>query len=345
MSAVSESLLHGLRRELRDPGLSCHWLAGDGSDRSYFRIVLSDRSSLVLMQLSDSDTAKLRNSSYEWVILSEMLSKNGFVVPRLKIALPELKCIVIEDYGDLMLQDSVTNHLVEAQFNDVERLYLACAEIITSFLRLPHNLSSSWLDRKFDFEKFNWELRFFVQQYIEPVCSKLISATQLALIQPEIDQLARFTSSFSRFFVHRDFHSRNLMLYKDQIAVIDFQDGRLGPAAYDVVSLIFDSYVPLKADQRKRLLEIVSRHIKSNFDRSFSEDFDAQLKAVLLQRQLKAIGSFGYLTILKNKGNYLKYVHPAVNTLIEFNVFDERWPFLSGDLLEIISGASAEVAK
>jgi aminoglycoside/choline kinase family phosphotransferase len=345
LSAVSENLLNGLRRELHDPALTCHWLAGDGSDRSYFRIVTSDRSSLVLMQLSDSDTAKLRNNAYEWVILSEMLSKNGFVVPKLRCALPELRCIVIEDYGDLMLQDSVTNHLVEARFDEVEELYLGCADIISKFLKLPSSLSPYWQNRSFDFEKFNWELRFFVQQYLNPICSKLIPEAKLSCIQPEIDRLAEFTSSFSKYFVHRDFHSRNLMLFKDQIAVIDFQDGRLGPAAYDVVSLIFDSYVPLNADQRKRLLELVSARIKSNFDDRFYSNFDAQLKAVLLQRQLKAIGSFGYLTILKNKGNYLKYVHPAVNTLIEFNVFDERWSFLSGDLLQIISEVSADASK
>jgi hypothetical protein len=59
-------------------------------------------------------------------------------------------------------------------------------------------------------------------------------------------------------------------------------------------------------------------------------------RAILLQRQLKAIGSFGYLTLVKNRGNYLRYVRPALDTLAHDLVYDERWPFLSGTLLERI---------
>ena len=58
---------------------------------------------------------------------------------------------------------------------------------------------------------------------------------------------------------------------------------------------------------------------------------------MLLQRQIKAIGSFGYLTIDKLKGDYLKNVSPAVQTLVEANLVDNRWPFLSGTLVEILA--------
>jgi hypothetical protein len=57
-------------------------------------------------------------------------------------------------------------------------------------------------------------------------------------------------------------------------------------------------------------------------------------KPMLLQRQLKAIGSFGYLTLVKGRRNYLQYVTPALGALATAQVFDPRWPFLSGTLLD-----------
>jgi len=61
-------------------------------------------------------------------------------------------------------------------------------------------------------------------------------------------------------------------------------------------------------------------------------DLRAQWPAMLLQRQLKAIGSFGYLTLEKRRGNYLKNVRPALATLAKDIVGDDRWPFISRDL-------------
>jgi aminoglycoside/choline kinase family phosphotransferase len=342
MTAYPSASLSVLRRQLDDDELKCHWLAGDGSDRSYFRVTLRDESTLVLMQLSDSDCAKLRAGKYEWLLLAGLLREQGLKVPNLVKSIPELNAIIIEDYGDVMLQDRVTQLLVEGQFAKVEEYYLKCADSIVSLLKVPQSAADRWLDRSFDYDKLHWELSFFVENYLRPVFETSLSEAMLSVIQNEIGQIAKFTSSYSKYFVHRDFHSRNVMLLDDDVAIIDFQDARTGPSTYDVVSLVFDSYVPLSGSQRRQILAAVSSRIKSSFDHSFQRQYDEQLAAVLLQRQLKAIGSFGYLTIKKNKGNYLKYVRPAVQTLIEFSVFDERWPFISGKLLELIQNRVVE---
>ena len=70
-------------------------------------------------------------------------------------------------------------------------------------------------------------------------------------------------------------------------------------------------------------------------------EIEQQWRAVLLQRQLKAIGSFGYLTIDKNKGNYLRYVKPAISAMRAANVSDRRWPFLSTELVDLIDHATS----
>ena len=127
------------------------------------------------------------------------------------------------------------------------------------------------------------------------------------------------------------------MIHENNVAVIDFQDARLGPASYDLVSLVFDSYVPLAPSVRLELLEQGFEIIAELAGKEASVRARSEWRPMLLQRQLKAIGSFGYLTVDKHKGDYIKNVAPALQTLFDADVQDARWPFLSGKLLHILA--------
>ncbi len=126
------------------------------------------------------------------------------------------------------------------------------------------------------------------------------------------------------------------MVTNSKLAVIDFQDARLGPPTYDLVSLCFDSYIPFKPSERAALLESIISRITEQVPTLNRKDLLLEAGPMLLQRQLKAIGSFGYLTVEKNRGNYLKYIVPALQTMQEDFVFHEKWPFLSQELLRQI---------
>ena len=152
-------------------------------------------------------------------------------------------------------------------------------------------------------------------------------------------RLAQFLSQDSKWFVHRDYHSRNIMVKDDRLALIDFQDARLGPASYDLVSLCFDSYVPLSMDFRKSVFDKGVAEIAAQGGVEASASILTYFRPMLLQRQLKAIGSFGYLTKEKKRGDYLKYVTPALQTLDPDLIFDDRWPFLSKTLIQLIGDA------
>ncbi|MCX6117929.1 MAG: phosphotransferase, partial [Proteobacteria bacterium] len=181
-----------------------------------------------------------------------------------------------------------------------------------------------------------WELNFFVTKYMEGVCKRPLKGEEKIKFSNDVRSLSKFLSSGSRYFVHRDFHSRNVMVADSKIAVIDFQDARLGPVSYDLVSLCFDSYVPFSKDQRRSLIDRGIEAFEGKFGVQIADECKSQWRPMLLQRQLKAIGSFGYLTVDKHKGDYLKNVAPALETLDPNLVFDSRWPFLSGKLLEIL---------
>ena len=318
--------------------LTIEWLAGDGSDRCYFRVRSPELpSSLVLMQLSGTDAENLKRGRYDWVEVSNILKANKIAAPGCVAALGDYAALLIDDYGDTMLETATLSGFKNGNINKYLHLFEASLEVVGRFLAIPATPGNVWTKRAFDRDRFIWELRFFITKYLEPIGRYVLSTRELEDFSNDINAISNYLASSSRFFVHRDFHSRNIMVHNDQVAIIDFQDARLGPPSYDLVSLVFDSYVPLQVETRLALLEKGFDFIKSCAGQAAYDRAREEWRPMLLQRQLKAIGSFGYLTVDKHKGDYLKNVSPALQTLFDAGVQDSRWPFLSGRLLQILA--------
>ncbi|MEA3346802.1 MAG: phosphotransferase, partial [Candidatus Auribacterota bacterium] len=117
---------------------------------------------------------------------------------------------------------------------------------------------------------------------------------------------------------HRDYHSRNIFLKDGKIYVLDFQDARLGPRQYDLCSLLRDSYFPLPSQSIERLIYyyLDKSGIPSSEFARFFKIFDI----MSFQRNLKAAGTFGYMSVIKNKKTYAKYLP---------RTFDYIWDYSS----------------
>lgn len=326
--------------------LSIEWLAGDGSDRCYYRLTSPQLTeSLVLMQLSGNDAQALLDNGYDWIKIAEILSEHGIPVPKVITPMPKHSALVIEDYGDVMLEGKVYELADKNQELPVRELYKKAALIVGQFLMIAAHKDAVWCTRSFDADRFVWELNFFIQKYAINVASLSFSSHEKAIFEQESRLLSEKLAEKSRYFVHRDFHSRNIMVKNNKLAIIDFQDARFGPPAYDLVSLFFDSYVPFSRSQRREMLEDAIDNIEKHCGGSVANEIRDTWKLTLLQRQLKAIGSFGFLTIDKQRGNYLKYVSPALATLEEQDVFDARWPFISGELVQRLKASLSSTAS
>ena len=318
--------------------LTIEWLAGDGSDRCYFRVRSPELArSFVLMQLSGNDAENLKKGRYDWVAVSNILKLNGISAPASAAILADHAALIIDDYGDLMLETVVLELAKKGIVNSSLPLYFDSLRTVARFISISANPGDIWTTRSFDRERFEWELNFFVSKYLGPIAHYSLSPQEAQDFSNDVKAISSYLSESSKYFVHRDFHSRNIMIHEQQVAVIDFQDARIGPPSYDLVSLVFDSYVPLSPDTRIKLLNEGLDLIKSSVSDAVAERARQEWKPMLLQRQLKAIGSFGYLTIDKNKGDYIKNVAPALQTLLDAGVQDARWPFLSGKLLQILA--------
>ncbi len=319
---------------LKVSSLTIEWLAGDGSDRCYYRVFSSELPGpMVLMQLSGQDAIALKNDGYDWIKIARLLADKGLFVPKVLATMPDHAALIIEDYGDVMLEGQIFQLADRGDVGKIRQIYTQASEIIASFLSMRSHPDAVWCKRSFDEERFVWELNFFMQKYAGPVAGVVWSTAEQAQFDVEVIALSQALAANSKYFVHRDFHSRNVMVKGDQLAVIDFQDARLGPASYDLVSLCFDSYVPFTAETRIQLFEDGLGVIKSAVGKVAHDEIVALWKPMLLQRQLKAIGSFGFLTIDKKRGDYLKYVEPALSTIEDQDVGDRRWPLLSKTLI------------
>lgn len=326
---------HIIAQALNLKTVDVEWLAGDGSDRCYYRIRDgTNRKSYVLMQLTGSDADALRENRYDWLSISELLNSRNIKVPRVVKTLPDHGALIIDDYGDTMLESLVLNS--NCDVNLILPRYRDCFEALAQFLLIKPNPSAVWCRRIFDAERFSWELRFFCKKFLYDVLQFAFEKNDQESFDRDVKALSSYLCSLSEFFVHRDFHSRNVMVLPDSIAIIDFQDARLGPASYDLISLCFDSYVPFSALDRNNLFSEGIGVISKRCGSGLANRINAEWRPVFLQRQLKAIGSFGYLTVDKGRGDYLKNVSPALKTMEDQELFDQRWPFLSGKMLKML---------
>jgi N-acetylmuramate 1-kinase len=121
----------------------------------------------------------------------------------------------------------------------------------------------------------------------------------------EFGALARELASEPRVLCHRDYHSRNLMFHMDRLYVIDFQDARMGPDTYDLVSLLRDSYVDLP---EHTVSELIAYFLALKGQTGTEREFRERFHRMALQRNLKALGTFGYQTTTRRNPVYIQYI-------------------------------------
>src|SRR5436190_3314643 len=215
-------------------------LTGDASDRRYFRVLLSDGESIVLaLHAGPIDFAALPFAN-----VADLLHRVPLPVPRILGHSNEDGVLALEDLGDVTLQA----HLGAASITEHAALYREAVGLVELLQRRGAELASDrYLPYRiaFDVEKLTWEMDFFAKHFIEGYRGATLPAADRQAMSHEWAQIATELASEARVLCHRDYHSRNLMLHGGRLYIIDFQDARMGPDTYDLVSLLRDSYVDL----------------------------------------------------------------------------------------------------
>ncbi|MEP6915741.1 MAG: phosphotransferase [Acidobacteriota bacterium] len=275
-------------------------LTGDASDRRYYRVIVADGPSIVLSLYA----SPFKFDALPFVNVARLLALMPVPVPALLGHADDLGILALEDLGDVTLQAN----LGAATPAEHAALYRQAVALIATMQQRGAALSSAEFlpyGIAFDVEKLTWEMDFFIKHFIEAYKGVVMAPAARDELRRECAAMIAMLASEPRVLCHRDYHSRNLMVHNGQLYIIDFQDARMGPDTYDLVSLLRDSYVDLPEPTVNELIAyFLALQGHSGDQRAFRERFDV----MALQRNLKALGTFGYQTTARRNPVYIQYI-------------------------------------
>ena len=290
-------------------------LQGDASTRQYYRLSLEfqdgaelEPRTLILMQLEAADV----QGETDFIRILKFLKGLHLPVPELFHFDPKRGLLLLQDCGDLTLEA----HLSSSDPEALKHWYLKAVHLL-AILQTDGTRSIQpdcpAYHLKFDVEKLMWEMDFMLEHFIEGLQQNGLKSSQREELRKQLTSLCTFLAGQTPWFTHRDYHSRNLMVHNDELVLLDFQDARMGPSQYDLVSLLRDSYLPLP---NSLVWELVDAFIQKKqelanltIDR---EEFVRVFDLMSIQRNLKAIGTFGYQKKIKNNDRYMRYIEPTL---------------------------------
>lgn len=293
-------------------------LAGDASNRRYFRLELAGGPphTLVLMQLASPEAFKQSEEAVSGAVpITELpfvnilshLAKADVAVPALHYYDKPAGLLYLEDVGDVTLAQACGN----ATSPETPDLYRQAVDALVRLhlkASFPADPACLAFGRAFDAPLLLWEFDHFIEYGIEKRAGTALPEHDRRTIRAEMRKIAELLADQPRVFTHRDYHSRNLMVQDERLRVLDFQDALMGPASYDLASLLRDSYVSL---EEELIDELVIRYLEGRakagapLDRlAFMRIFDL----TSIQRNLKAAGRFVYILLEKNNDGYIQYV-------------------------------------
>ena len=279
-------------------------LTGDASDRRYFRIISPDGPSTVLALHAEAiDFATLPFAS-----VARLLQEVPLPVPAILGHSDALGVLALQDLGDVTLQA----HLGASSPAEHRALYRQAVTLVEMLQRRGGELASSDYPPygiTFDVEKLTWELNFFVRHFLEAFRGAALTDDERAKLGDEWAIIAGELAAEPRVLCHRDYHSRNLMLHDGSLFIIDFQDARMGPDTYDLASLLRDSYV----DIAERELDELIAYFLALKGQPDAAEFRRRFDLMSLQRNLKALGTFGYQTTTRLNPVYIQYIPRTLN--------------------------------
>ena len=317
-------------------------MAGDGSDRQFYRLALGDLSLLAVLP-STAQSQGLAEARAAHAIGTHFF-RCGAPVPRIHGFAEECGLILFEDLGDTKLHDLLLLHGAES--SEVDAYYrqalVALAHLQTE---ARHGFRPDWC---WDTPRYDRALMLARESgyFRKALCEDLLGMNDLprGLDQEFVFLAERAMQEPVDFILHRDFQSRNLMVHGGKVRIIDFQGARLGPLGYDPASLLIDPYAGLSQDRQQALLgcylDALASHIPLDRGR-FVEGY----YYMALQRNLQILGAFAFLSKKRGKPFFQQFITPAVVTLSQHLAAPQGrdFPFLravveqAGILLEAVA--------
>ena len=293
-----------------DPQLAC--LAGEewtgiqplgrrGSNRSFYRLFSPSRTAIGIAYTNE------RAENKRYGKHTALLAEAGVPVPQVIRDYGENeKMLVLEDWGDDNLQARVLSRPYETirLYTPVIRAVVALHRDVTRLVRER----GVELEPAFDAALYEWERGLFAKHLLD----ERFGIEQLPTeVENELKTVAETLQAQPQVVIHRDLQSSNVLMRGGRFCLIDFQGMRMGAAAYDLASLLYDPYVKLCASDRRELAKL------------YAEEFPEQAEAAgkllhlgAVQRLVQALGAFGRLASVGQK-QFTRHILPGLENLHE----------------------------
>ena len=290
--------------------------SADASFRKYYRLTKENESVLLM------DSSLEKESLKPFLHVTQKLSSIGINVPKILEQDVKFGYLIISDFGDMLYLDILNE-------NNYKELYDKAMDAIV-FMQKADASDLPIYDKKF----LHFEMDLMKEWYLEKNLGLTLSKGEEQLIAKTLDTISSHVEIQPQgYFVHRDFHSRNIMVEKDgTLGIIDYQDAMSGAITYDLVSLLKDCYIEFPQEEIEKLVLSFRDKIDSLVDdKTFIKWFDF----MGLQRHIKVLGIFSRLYLRDGKDGYLKDIplvlKYVVDTASRYDETRELGEFLSSN--------------
>jgi len=309
-------------------------LTPDASTREYFRIPWQKGTAVAAVYPDPFDAAV-----HPYLDVTGLFAKCNLPVPEVLDVDGDAGIIVQEDLGSRQLcqvfeevSDDERESLLEQAIEIIARLQAATT--------VAYERDSIASRLAFDEPKLSWELNFFFEHYFGSYRKEEFTHGQTAELKAELNDIAAELAAVPRVLCHRDYHTANLMLDQAvKVRVVDHQDARMGPASYDLVSLLMDRQpeTPSLAEVRAHRLFFLDARRRYGLDAIDPDDFSKEFRLMTIQRGLKAVGTFSCQTAVFGRGAfYERHIHPTFLIVLQAAEWLERFPILQRTIKERI---------
>lgn len=270
---------------LGDTHYSINSVSDDASFRRYFRITHNSNTFVAM------DAPPEKENNHDFVKIATLLRANNLYAPKIiKVDLVQ-GFLLLEDLGKITFLQALNK-------NKHIKLYKKAIDEIIKMQTIDFKNNNLPL---YDECLLKQEMQLLIDWYLP----KDISQNHIQKLHDMFQRLSDNALNSPQVFVHRDYHARNLMLIKNKLAIIDFQDAVIGANTYDLCALLKDAYFELSKNDTQMLLNYYYTQVGVNLE--FSQ-FETQFELMGLQRHLKILGIFTRLSLRDGKHQYLQNI-------------------------------------
>lgn len=293
------------------PDLRVERLVEQGSDRTFWRLRAPGAAApLVLMRMPPDDPDLPR-----FIAVARFLHERDLGGPALVAADPAAGDVLMEDLGGESLFAAARAD--RARYPELARAALdLLVDLQTRGTASAPAHCPEACDRLFDHDTLRWESDYFRQRLLAELAGA--PAAEAAALDDEFERLARATLAQPVALMHRDFQSQNILFKDGRPRLIDFQGMRRGPLLYDVMSLLRDPYLDPAPAEREPLLAWWARRLRQAGGPALAPDELRRFAAAAgLQRNLQALGAYAFLSRVKGKAGYARWIPAGLRQLAD----------------------------